>query len=766
MTTCHSRHKHGLLELNFSVGFMVDVRKMRLSTRNQLNLLRKLQSNPYRYFHLFSDKPPSEFSQNKSIVNQAVQLIQNPENQWNTAKINGLLFPDRPFSPHIYYQIIRRLSSHTQSLKFLKYLRQHSPELDIKCLSFALQAVIDRASCEIDSPADLYELYKALRELNVPLTSNSATTLLCCFRRGNLVDEALIMFNELRVSAKNTRICNLLIPGLLKSGRIDDALKVLDEMLQRDSGFRPNDVTGRMMFRWLMKMRKGWKKVLTDEEIVELVLKLGEFQVFPDAVWLSQMISILCKNRKTGLALDLLFGLIKQGANVQTSACNALLTLLGRQGKIDGMNEVMAKMKEVDIQPNAITYAIIIKKFCRLRKVDGALEMLEAMNETQVEPDVVIFNTLIDGLCKVGRQEEGFGLIEKMKSHKGCDPNTVTYNSLIDGLCKVGEVDRGLKLFNEMEKDGVVVNEITINTLVDGMCRNGRTSEAAQFLDEMQAKGKKCDAFAYTSLINAYFNVNNIGKAMEYMQQMVKEGCSVDAMVYYNLISGLCQAGKMDDAIIVLSKMREEGFCPDLLCYNVLVSGFCKRNRIDEAYKLVEEMEEAGVKPDCITYNTVISYFGKQGDLRMVHRLVKRMIKNGLAPTVYTHGAIIHACCLKGKMDEAMQVFKNMENPALKVKPNTEIYNILIESLCKNDSAEQALSLLDDMIVKDVKPSTGTFNSIFKVLRKQESLEQAFNLMVRMREQGCNPDYITLEVLTEWLSDAGETERLKNFLEG
>jgi hypothetical protein len=43
-------------------------------------------------------------------------------------------------------------------------------------------------------------------------------------------------------------------------------------------------------------------------------------------------------------------------------------------------------------------------------------------------------------------------------------------------------------------------------------------------------------------------------------------------------------------------------------------------------------------------------------------------------------------------------------------------------------------------------------------------LEKAFEFMYE--KHACNPDYITMEILTEWLSAVGETEKLKNFVGG
>lgn len=91
---------------------------------------------------------------------------------------------------------------------------------------------------------------------------------------------------------------------------------------------------------------------------------------------------------------------------------------------------------------------------------------------------------------------------------------------------------------------------------------------------------------------------------------------------------------------------------------------------------------------------------------------------------------------------------------------------MLIDSLCKNNKEEAALSLMVDMKERGVRPNTTTFNAIFKGLRQRNWLDKALKMMDQMTEQACNPDYITMEILTEWLSAVGETEKLRAFVKG
>ncbi|XP_030967398.1 pentatricopeptide repeat-containing protein At3g61520, mitochondrial [Quercus lobata] len=731
-----------------------------------------------RHLSTESNPPPPPPHQDQdqdqdSLITQALQLLQAPDydsNSNTTTPLQELLFSSSsPSSPFIFRNITRRLSSSSEALKFFHYLQSNSTSQDIlPSLSSTFQAIFELASREPDSHNKLLELYGTAKEHNVPLTINAATLLIRCLGRAGMVDQVLVVVKEVDPSLKNTHFCNVVIDVMFRLGRVDDALKVLDEMLQPDSECPPNDSTGDIIFGAML--RREWRgRSINDEEIVGLVSKFGEHDVFPDTFQLTQLITKFCRNRKTGRAWDLLHDVMKSGGVVEAASCNALLTGLGKGGDFERMNNLTTEMKEMNIQPNVVTFGILINLMCKSRRVDDALEVFKKMKEGSdgvlVEPDAIMYNTLIDGLCKVGRQEEGLSLVEQMRSQNGCAPNTVTYNCLIDGFCKSGEIERAQELFDQMNRESVFPNVITLNTLIDGMCRHGRINSAVEFLNDMQSKGVKGNAVTYAILINAFCNVNNIDKAMEFFDQMSNSGCSPDAIVYYTLISGLSQAGRMDDASSVVSKLKEVGFCLDTVCYNVLIGGFCKKNKLDKAYETLKEMEEAGVKPDSVTYNTLISYLSKTGNFTTAHRVMRKMIKEGLKPTVVTYGALIHAYCLIGKIDEGMKIFRDMGS-ASKVPPNTVIYNILIDSLCKNDDVEHALSLMDDMKVKGVKPNITTYNAIFKGLRDKNLLEKAFELMDRMIEQACNPDYITMEVLTEWLSAVGETGKLKKFVQG
>ncbi|XP_022757456.1 pentatricopeptide repeat-containing protein At3g61520, mitochondrial-like [Durio zibethinus] len=739
-------------------------------------LLKPLPASCLLYRHLCTEPnpqpPPLRLQDKESKVAQAIQLlVETPHQEWSSSQpLQSLLFSSPPPSPLFLFKITRSLPSSFHALNFFKHLQQNLSSQDTQFLSYSFQALLEQTGREPDAASRLSELHQASKEWGVPLTVKAAAFLIRYFGRLEMVDKSVLVFNELVPSLRNTHVRNVLIDVLLRDSRFDYAMNVLDEMLQPISEVPPNEITGDIVFNALVKRgRKG--RNLSEEDLIKLVLQFGKHSVFPKTNWLTQLISGLCRSGKSNQAWNVLHELLRLRAPLETPPFNAILTGLGRSGDVKRMNTVMAEMKESGIQPDVVTFGILINQLCKLRRVDEAMKVLNKLGEgsgsdgVTVEADVIIYNTLIDGLCKVGRQEEGLQLMERMKSMKGLAPNTVTYNCLIDGFCKAGEIERGKQLFDQMNEEGVSPNVISLNVLVDGMCRHGRISSALQFFSDMRGKGLKGNAVTYTTLITAFCDVDNMGKAVDLFDQMLTSGCFADAVVYYSLISGFCKAGRMDDASNVLSKLKEAGFRPDIVCYNSLVSGFCKKKKVDKAYEIIKEMEEAGMEPDGVTYNTLIAYFCKAGDFAVACRMMKQMIEAGLVPTIATYGALIHAYCINGKFEEAKKLFKDMSSVS-KVSPNTIIYNILIESLCKNNDVNFALSLMNDMEAKGVKPNTNTFNAMFKGLKEKNLLEDAFILMDSMIEHACNPDYITMEILTEWLSAVGESKKLKSFVRG
>lgn len=80
-------------------------------------------------------------------------------------------------------------------------------------------------------------------------------------------------------------------------------------------------------------------------------------------------------------------------------------------------------------------------------------------------------------------------------------------------------------------------------------------------------------------------------------------------------------------------------------------------------------------------------------------------------------------------------------------KPKEEIYNVLINSLCKCNFIEEALLLKTEMICKDMKPNLVAYKSLIVWLCALNRSTEGENLMREMIEFGASPDIATCRTL-------------------
>ncbi|KAL5998149.1 hypothetical protein ACLOJK_009085 [Asimina triloba] len=693
-------------------------------------------------------------------------LLQSKENgDWNDEELKSL-FSSAKFTPTQILMVIRGLGDSNMGLRFFEWSREHlslssSDEGDAIDGPSAYQAMFELASKEQPNPhLRMLELLQKSRKQGYSLTLDSASMLIHYFGRAGWADKCVQVFEEMK-SFITTHLYNTLLGVLFKLDCTDKALHIVQNILHPDSECQPNNTTGDIIFSVLLKRNPHR---VAEEAILNTVLELCKHHVFPNAFQLTQWVSMLCKRGHSGKAWDVIQAIEEMGGPVEVPSYNALLTGLGRDKDFKRMNLLYTKMKDTGVQPNVVTFSIHINHLCKSRQVDEAMKVLDKMivEGGAARPDIITFNTVIDGLCKVGRQEEGLVLVEKMRSQLGCSPNAVTYNCLIDGFCKAGAMENSEELFCQMMEEGVQPNAITLNTIVDGMCRQGRISSALEFFNDMCTKGVKGNVVTYSTLIGAFLHVNNVSKAMELFDEMLRVGSSPDAITYFTLISGLSQAGRLEEACSVASSMQKAGFHLDVVSYNNLISGLCRKNRLDKAYEMLKEMEQAGIKPDVATFNTLIAALTRLSNFSSAHQLMTKMVEAGCKPTVVTYGALIHGYCKAGKINQAMEIFQGMGTAG--VQPNDVIYTMLIDFLCKGGDLDAAILLMEEMRAEGILPRVSTYNALFKGLRDHDSLGKALELMDQMSEEGCRPDYITMEILTEWLSASGETSRLRKFV--
>ncbi|KAJ0558652.1 putative tetratricopeptide-like helical domain superfamily [Helianthus annuus] len=211
------------------------------------------------------------------------------------------------------------------------------------------------------------------------------------------------------------------------STKVDDALQMFDEMLQRQP---PPSI-----FQFT-KLINGIVKMKQYSTALSLFKKVNLMGIPTDLYAINISINCHCQLNQVAYGFALLATIFKQGYS-----------------------------------PDQATYNTLINGLVLADRVFEAVELFKKLLREKVcEPDQIMYGTVINGLCKVGDTSKALELLRFMESVScKCKPYAEHYNAVIDSLCKDRMVDNALELFTQMNEKGVLANIITYSSLIQGL---------------------------------------------------------------------------------------------------------------------------------------------------------------------------------------------------------------------------------------------------------------------------------------------------------
>ncbi|CAM8915464.1 unnamed protein product [Rhodiola kirilowii] len=239
---------------------------------------------------------------------------------------------------------------------------------------------------------------------------------------------------------------NTVVNGLCRNGRVEDALKVLDDMIS------------------------------------------GKFCA-PDVVTFSTVICGLLINGRTNEAIDLLLHRMpERGLQPTVATYNCFLRGLLKLRLASDAMEIFKTMQTNNVTADSTTHAIIIQGLCDIDQVEEAKRFWDEVVWPSRVHDHYVYSAILKGLCQSGKFDEACDFLYELIDC-GVAPNIVNYNIVIDSACKSGLRRDAYQILGELRKNGRNPDACTwrildklhrspkIHTFVD------KTSELQKMLD-------------------------------------------------------------------------------------------------------------------------------------------------------------------------------------------------------------------------------------------------------------------------------------------
>ncbi|XP_031286678.1 pentatricopeptide repeat-containing protein At3g29290 isoform X1 [Pistacia vera] len=406
--------------------------------------------------------------------------------------------------------------------------------------------------------------------------------------RSNKVRSALELYESMKFSGlwPNVHACNSLLSCLLRNGLLDNALRVFEFM-------RMNEITTGHSYSLILK---AIADALGSDFALNMFVEFGGYSRQRkdfDVIVYNTMISI-CGRVNNWIETEKLWRSMKENDLIGTRITYSLLVCIfvrcsQNELALDAYNEMI----QSGFTPGDDVMQAVIGSCTKEGKWDLALNQFRDMLNGGLKPNLITCNALINSLAKAGEVKLAFKVHGMMKL-LGHSPDVYTWNALLSALYKANQHADALQLFESMKREqSCELNEHLYNTALMSCQKSSLWEKALQLLWQMEASGQSVSTSSYNLVIGACESARKPKVALQVYEHMIHQKCTPDIFTYLSLIRSCVWGSLWTEVEQILAQVN-----PDASLYNAVIQGMCLRRKFDSAKKMYTRMRESGLKPD------------------------------------------------------------------------------------------------------------------------------------------------------------------------
>ncbi|XP_076892877.1 uncharacterized protein LOC143544695 [Bidens hawaiensis] len=278
-----------------------------------------------------------------------------------------------------------------------------------------------------------------------------------CLEEYDLVKARRLLDIMLNKGVNKARVYNIYLRALcqIKNDVSTEILNTLVTMLETKC--HPDVVTLNTVINGFCKMGKVEDGIKVLDDMV-----MNKFQFCsPDSVTFTTIISGLLSIGRVKEALDILFKLMPDnGFKPNVITYNVVLRGLFKLNLVNESMDVFKSMSECGVAADCTTHAIMIGGLCECDRVDEAKVFWDDAIWPSKVHDVFVYSAMVKGLCRCGKFNEACDFVYELVDC-GVRLNVVSYNILIECACKLGLKKDAYQIVEEMRRNGLAPNAIT-----------------------------------------------------------------------------------------------------------------------------------------------------------------------------------------------------------------------------------------------------------------------------------------------------------------
>ncbi|KAJ4971966.1 hypothetical protein NE237_005065 [Protea cynaroides] len=502
---------------------------------------------------------------------------------------------------------------------------------------------------------------------------------------------------------------NRLLDGLSKSGRVDDARRLFDEMPDQDEFTWNTMIAAYARSGRLAEAQKFFDETPNRSSIAWSSLISGYSRVgcgmeALDLFWEMQLEGLKPSQYTLGSVLRAcsIAAALQRGQQIHAHAIKThfdtnvfvVTGLVDMYAKCKQISEAEYLFKITPDKSNRVLWTAMVTGYSQNGDAHRAMQCFREMRLEGVGSNQFTFPSVLTSCAAA--LSLGFGMqVHGCIIQSGFGANIFVESALVDMYAKCGDLNSARRVLEAMEVEDIV----SWNSLIVGCVRQGWEEEALSLFKMMHLKNMKMDDFTYPSVLNSFASIMDIQNAQSVHCLIVKTGFESYRHVSNALVDMYAKQGSLHWASKVFHRMPEQ----DVVSWTSLITGYTHHGFHEEALMLFCDMRIADVDPDQFVIASILSACAELTVLEFGRQVHANFISCGFQSSVSVENSLVTMYAKCGCIKDAYQVFDSM--------PIRDVvsWTALIVGLAKNGRGIDSLLLYEKMIMTGTSPDFITF---------------------------------------------------------
>lgn len=409
-----------------------------------------------------------------------------------------------------------------------------------------------------------------------------------------------------------------------------------------------------------------------------------------------------------------------EGVGLEDGTFAPVLTLLDDGECYEQTMQLHAKVLKLGLEIQITVLNAMITSYSECGSLKDAKRVFSSANGYR---DLVTWNSMLAAYLQHDHGELAFKLFMEM-GLLGLDSDLYTYTSLISSCSADAEQDQGKSLHGLVIKRGLEKVTAVSNSLISMYLKsnNRGMEDAIKVFDYTEIK----DSVSWNSILTGLSQKGFSENSLKTFQKMLYHNLEID---HYTLSAALRSCS--DLATLQLGKQIhvftiKSGFETNDYVTSALIFMYSKSGSLEAAWKSFTESPG----DSSIIWNSIMFAYAQHGQGKVALDLFFQMIKENVKLDHISLVAVLTACSHIGLVDEGTKFLKSMES-TYGIPPRMEHYACAIDLLGRSQRIEEAKELVKEM---PFQPDAMVLKTLLGACRKCGDMEMATEVASRLLE--------------------------------